>query len=75
MCLNGPRNENGGENGAAKDGKKVKAILLLQDGTRFEGYSFGAMTNTIGEIGTYMSNLSFGVKFISIRILMYAQGR
>ena len=55
MCMNAPPVVNGHENGALKDDEKVKAVLMLQDGTRFEGYSFGAMTNTSGEIGKQLS--------------------
>ena len=51
MCMNAPPVVNGHENGGLKDDAKVRAVLVLQDGTRFEGYSFGAMTNTSGEIG------------------------
>lgn len=34
------------------EGLKVRrAYLLLQDGTRFDGYSFGSDLNTSGELG------------------------
>ena len=49
--MNAPPIMNGGERNDMKQDKKVKAVLVLQDGTRYEGYSFGAMTNTSGEIG------------------------
>ena len=51
MCMNAPPNMNGGEKGNLKEDEKVRAVLVLQDGTRYEGYSFGAMSNTSGEIG------------------------
>ena len=51
--MNTPHTMNSGDNGAIKDDEKVRAVLVLQDGTRFEGYSFGAMSNTSGEIGNY----------------------
>ena len=59
--MNAPPNTSGGENGATKDDDKIKAVLVLQDGTRFEGYSFGSMTNTSGEIGTYLGILILDV--------------
>ena len=31
--------------------KMRRAYLLLQDGTRFDGYSFGSEFNTSGELG------------------------
>ena len=49
--MNAPPAVNGHENGGIKQDEKVRAVLILQDGTRFEGYSFGAITNTSGEIG------------------------
>ena len=49
--MNAPPIMNGGERNDMKQDQKVKAVLVLQDGTRYEGYSFGAMTNTSGEIG------------------------
>ena len=49
--MNAPPTVNGHENGGVKEDEKVRAVLMLQDGTRFEGYSFGAITNTSGEIG------------------------
>ena len=49
--MNAPPIMNGGERNDMKQDKKVKAVLVLQDGTRYEGYSFGAMTHTSGEIG------------------------
>ena len=49
--MNAPPIMNGGQRNDMKQDKKVKAVLVLQDGTRYEGYSFGAMTNTSGEIG------------------------
>ena len=49
--MNAPPIMNGGERIDMKQDQKVKAVLVLQDGTRYEGYSFGAMTNTSGEIG------------------------
>ena len=59
--MNAPPIMNGGERNDIKHEKKVKAVLVLQDGTRYEGYSFGAMTNTSGEIGKliYQTNSSF----------------
>ena len=51
MCMNAPPILKDGESGSIKDDEKVKAVLVLQDGTRYEGYSFGAMSNTSGEIG------------------------
>ena len=51
MCMNAPPIMNGGERNDLEKDKKVKAVLVLQDGTRYEGYSFGAMANTSGEIG------------------------
>ena len=57
MWTNVSQNLNGGDNGPIKEDEKVRAVLVLQDGTRFEGYSFGAMSNTSGEIGNYASNL------------------
>ena len=49
--MNAPPIMNGGERNDMKQDQRVKAVLVLQDGTRYEGYSFGAMTNTSGEIG------------------------
>ena len=49
--MNAPPIMNGGERNDLEKDKKVKAVLVLQDGTRYEGYSFGAMANTSGEIG------------------------
>ena len=50
MCKNAPVTMNGAENGPTINEDKVKAVLVLEDGTRFEGYSFGSMSNTSGEI-------------------------
>ncbi len=30
--------------------KKIEGVLRLEDGTEFRGYSFGAVTNTVGEV-------------------------
>ena len=49
--MNAPPVMNGAETNKAKEDEKVKAVLVLEDGTRYEGYSFGAMSNTSGEIG------------------------
>ena len=51
MWKNSPHTTNDVENGVIKEDEKVRAVLVLEDGTRFEGYSFGAMSNTSGEIG------------------------
>ena len=62
MCMNAPPVMNGGETNKAKEDEKVKAVLVLEDGTRYEGYSFGAMSNTSGEIGMlllFMYSLCF----------------
>ena len=40
MCLNSTEQE-----------KRTKATLILEDGTQFEGFSFGAEENVSGEIG------------------------
>ena len=66
--MNAPPIMNGGERNDMKQDKKVKAVLVLQDGTRYEGYSFGAMTNTSGEIGKLIyfmnSNNELGIKIM-----------
>ena len=56
--MNAPPAVNGHENGGIKEYEKVRAVLMLQDGTRFEGYSFGAITNTSGEIGKNLMGFS-----------------
>ena len=33
------------------DPRVKRCYLLLQDGTRFDGYSFGSERNTSGELG------------------------
>ena len=50
MCKNAPVTMDGAKNGHTINEDKVKAVLVLEDGTRFEGYSFGSMSNTSGEI-------------------------
>ena len=54
MRMNAPPVMNGGETNKEKEDEKVKAVLVLEDGTRYEGYSFGAMSNTSGEIGLFI---------------------
>ena len=44
--------------------EKVKAVLYLEDGTTFEGYSFGAAQGIGGEVGTF---------FISCPLKLYLQ--
>ena len=53
--MNAPPVMNGGETNKAKEDEKVKAVLVLEDGTRYEGYSFGAMSNT----GSYLERSIF----------------
>ena len=57
--MNAPPVMNGGETNKAKEDEKVKAVLVLEDGTRYEGYSFGAMSNTSGEIGMIINSFVF----------------
>ena len=76
MCMNAPPNVNGGENGTMSNDDKVKAVLVLQDGTKFEGYSFGAMSNTSGEIGNCSINmwsiLSNVIIYIEVNLLIFS---
>ena len=47
--------------------ERVKATLHLEDGSKFEGYSFGAATGVGGEVGTYDL---FWLGFISMALLL-----
>lgn len=40
-----------------------KATLVLEDGTKFEGFVFGSPTSVAGEVGKFISRFYFSILF------------